>query len=636
MDAGTHGHTRARRRLAAAGVLAAIAAGALGTGSAAAAERPDRTAPGGDGTVGVIVEGNADAAAAEIRRHGGTVERRLPVVDGISATVPASALDDLAALPGVRSVTEDETLVPLGVRWGDDTTGQGLLASLLFGSWRADYDKSSVFSIGKQIGAHAVWDVRDPDGRGYLTGDGVGVALIDTGVSPVAGLRDAGKVVHGPDVSFDSQSGPTSHVDGYGHGTHMAGLIAGHDSTSLLLFRSNLDNPRNFAGMAPDAHIVNVKAGASDGAVDVSQVVAAIDWVVTNKDRHDIRVLNLSYGTDSAQASQLDPLAHAVQNAWRAGIVVVVAAGNDGAAGPAPLNMPAADPYVIAVGSADHNGSARLADWSMGYWTNTGTAQRRPDVLAPGKSVVSLRVPGSTVDTAFPEGRVHGDRSGRFFRGSGTSMSAAVVSGAVALLLQADPSLTPDQVKGLLTSTTDVLGPSGAPAPIGGINIKRAVSLALQGSVPAYIQQHARSTGLGSLEGARGSAHLTDPDSGDELHGEQDIFGVTWDAPSWAAASAAGTAWQGGTWRGTRWAGSSWSSGIWPTVNWTTYAWSGIPWVDRVWVQKALISDLLGLAGLSWAGNDDWTRMTWRESDWSRMTWRDSDWSRMTWRGAGW
>ncbi len=623
MDAGTHGRTRARRRLAAAGVLAAVSATVVGAGPAAA---QDGGSPAGDRMVGVIVEGNPDGAAAAVRGLGGTVEHRLSVVDGLSAVVPASGLDDLAAVPGIRAVTEDETLVPLSVLWGDDTTNQGLLSSLLFGSWRADHDKSSAFSIGRQIGAHAVWDVRDPDGRGYLTGDGVGVALIDTGVTPVAGLRDAGKVVHGPDVSFDSQSGPTAHVDGYGHGTHMAGLIAGHDSTSLLLFRSSLDDPRKFAGMAPEAHIVNVKAGASDGSVDVSQVVAAIDWVVTNKDSHDIRVLNLSYGTLSEQSVRLDPLAHAVQNAWRAGIVVVIAAGNDGDEGPSPLNMPAADPYVIAVGSADHNGSSRLADWTMGSWTNTGTAQRRPDVLAPGKSTVSLRVPGSAIDETYPEGRVHGDRSGRFFRGSGTSMSAAVVSGAVALLLQADPSLTPDQVKGLLAATTDVLGPSGSTAPVGEINIKRAVDRALRGGVPAYTQEHAPSTGLGSLDEARGGSHLVDAATGQELRGEQDVFGAAWDAPVWATDSAAGTAWNGGYWRGAQWAGNSWSSGVWPTVNWTARSWSGIPWVDRVWIKRALYTDLLSATGLTWGGNDDWSRVSWRNDDWKRVSWRSGAW----------
>jgi serine protease AprX len=435
--------------------------------------------------------------------------------------------------------------------------------------------------------------------------------------------------VNGPDLSFDSQSPATTSVDGFGHGTHMAGLIAGHDpSLTSFLLGPDLHNPRRFNGMAPDAHIVNVKAGAADGSVDVSQVIAAIDWVVQNKDTHNIRVLNLSYGTDSAQSPDLDPLAHAVENAWRAGIVVVVAAGNAGGNGPVPLTMPAIDPYVIAVGSADNNGTDLLSGWSQGAWTNSGDADRRPDLLAPGKSVVSLRDPGSAIDTAYPEGRVYGDNSGRFFRGSGTSMSAAVVSGAAALLLQANPALTPDQVKGLLTSTGDVLGPSWAPVPVRELNIRRAVGRALDRSVPvpAYRQTHAPSTGLGSLDAARGSSHLVDATTGDELTGERDIFGVAWDAPAWAAASSAGTAWDAGRWRGTQWTGNGWSNGRWAAVAWGTPAWTGIAWLDRAWVRKSLTSDLLSSTGVRWAGSDDWSRVSWRSDDWSRVSWRAGAW----------
>jgi serine protease AprX len=172
--------------------------------------------------------------------------------------------------------------------------------------------------------------------------------------------------------------------------------------------------------------------------------------------------------------------------------------------------------------------------------------------------------------------------------------------------------------------------------PIGEINIKRAVDRALQGAVPAYTQQHARSTGLGSLEAARGTSHLVDPATGGSLQGEQDVFGVAWNSPSWAAASAAGTAWQGGYWRGTKWTGSSWSSGVWPTVNWTAYSWSGIPFTDRVWVTKSLVSDLLGLTVLSWTGTDDWSRVSWRSDDWKRVSWRSDDWKRVSWRSDGW
>jgi serine protease AprX len=610
---------RIRRRTAHAVGLTlatALVAGMAATPAAAADE----------GTVTVIIDGAAPAAAAAVARLGGTVDGTLDVVDGLTATVPASAVAALEAVPGVRSVTPDSTLHSLGVLWGDDTTGQGLLSTLLFGSWRADGDKGSAWSIEKQTGAQAVWGMADPNHRGSkITGDGVGVALIDTGVAPVAGLNGSGQVVNGPDLSFDSQSAATTSVDGFGHGTHMAGLIAGHDVPLLsLLLGPDLDNPRSFEGMAPDAHIVNVKAGASDGSVDVSQVIAALDWVVEHKADHNIRVVNLSYGTDSTQSALLDPLAHAVENAWRAGIVVVVAAGNDGDSGPRPLNMPAVDPYVIAVGSADNRGSNSLSSWAMGSWTNSGDATRRPDILAPGKSAVSLRVPGSAIDQQFPQGRVYGDNSGRFFRGSGTSMSAAVVSGAVALLLQANPSLTPDQVKGLLVSSGDTLGPSTAPVPVRELNIKRAVDRAVNrySPVPAYTQSFARSTGLGSVDAARGSSHLLDPATDAALEGEQDIFGVAWDAASWAADSTAGTAWNGGVWRGTQWAGTTWSSGRWQAVAWLPPSWTGVAWRDRPWVQKALGQDLLSASRVSWRGSDDWTRLSWRTADWTRLSWR--------------
>ena len=148
-----------------------------------------------------------------------------------------------------------------------------------------------------------------------VDGSGIGVALIDSGVAPVPGLDGQGKLINGADLSFDSQSESLRYLDAYGHGTHMASIIAGNDGT-----RSG------FRGVAPGAHIVNVKVGAADGTVDVSQVIAAIDWTVQHRNDPglNIRVISLSYGTDSLQSYQIDPLTMAVESAWRNGIVVVV------------------------------------------------------------------------------------------------------------------------------------------------------------------------------------------------------------------------------------------------------------------------------------------------------------------------
>ncbi|WP_158657509.1 S8 family serine peptidase [Blastococcus saxobsidens] len=584
------------------------------TPSAAAAEAP--TGP----LVPVIVEGGAAAAAAEVQRLGGVVDLRLDILDGLQARVPAGGLPLLSRVDGVRAVTPDGPLVTLDQVWGDDTTGEGREATLKTGSWLASVDQGSAFTVTKDTGAQDVWGKSDPgNGDRKLTGVGVGVALIDTGVTRVPGLDAAGKVVDGPDLSLDSQADNLRHGDGYGHGTHLAGLIAGRDSAAP---RGNEKDEKWFVGMAPDATIVNVKVGAADGSVDVSQVIAGIDWVVTNKASHNIRVLNLSYGTDSTQSYQLDPLAHAVESAWRAGIVVVVAAGNDGASGARPLTMPAIDPYVIAVGSSNNHGTPAPEDDLVGAWTNSGTTARRPDLLAPGKSVVSLRVPSSYADVGHPEGLVYGDDTGRLFRGSGTSQSAAVVSGAAALLLQRNPKLTPDQVKGLLKDSADKLMLDTSPVQgAGDLDVKGAVELLEKGSVPKYAQSFTRSSGTGTLDAARGGAYLTDPATGTALRGEQDVFGVAWDATAWAAASSARTAWSGGTWRGTAWTGSAWVDGVWPAVVWTEPSWTGIAWTDRPWSR------------MSWRA-DDWQRMSWRGDHWARMSWRADDWQRMSWRNA--
>ena len=365
----------------------------------------------------------------------------------------------------------------------------------------------------------------------------------------------------------------------------MSAIIAGRDAD---IPAGGEDDAKHFAGVAPGARIVNLKVGTADGAADVSQVIAAIDWAVQHRNSGglNIRVINLSYGTRSTQSYTIDPLAHAVENAWRHGIVVVTAAGNNGPG--TALSMPAADPYVIAVGAVDHVGTDTSDDDRVSDFNNTGTPIRRPDLLAPGKSVVSLRTPGSYADRSHPEGLVTGDRHQRFFRGSGTSQAAAVVSGAVALLLQQRPKLNPDQVKRLLTSTADRLKSSLDPAQGRGVlDIKGA----LEASTPSALwsrQTWIPSTGLGTLEASRGDNQVVDPLNGTVLTGEVDALGQPWDARSWSAASSAGEAWSGGTWNarswsGADWAGSSWTARSWSSAEWTARSWSGVDWSARSW-----------------------------------------------------
>jgi serine protease AprX len=424
-------------------------------------------------------------------------------------------------------------------------------------AWLVDTTLTAMSEVHNVIGTPSVWARRDTAGRA-LTGHGVGVALIDSGIAPVKGLARTGKVVNGPDLSIESQALNLRNQDTFGHGTHMAGIIAGRDP-EVAAGREN--DPRYFVGVAPDARLVNLRVAAADGAVDVSQVIAAIDWAITHRNDPglNIRVINLSFGTDSLQDPRFDPLSYAVEAAWRAGIVVVVSVGNDGPT-KTRVGNPALNPYVIAVGGSDIAGTLARNDDKIGAFSTRGNAARHADLVAPGRSIASLRDPGSYVDVNYPGGLV-ADGTGRFFKGSGTSQAAAVVSGAAALLLQQRPTLTPDQVKKLLMSTAvPMTGADSIAQGAGEINVAAAVTAPTPATATQWFP---RATGYGTLEGARGTAHLADPDTGVELTGERDIMGRAWNPGTWTVASAAGRAWTGGSWNGNVWAGTGWTGSSW-------------------------------------------------------------------------
>jgi hypothetical protein len=305
-----------------------------------------------------------------------------------------------------------------------------------------------------------------------------------------------------------------------------------------------------FLGMAPGARIVNVKVGAHDGAVDVSQVIAAIDWVVQHRTDNglNVRVLNLSLGTDSVQKYEADPLAYAVEQAWKRGIVVVVAAGNDGNG--SALRDPAFDPFVVAVGSVDPQGTYSTGDDVLSPFSNCGVG-RTVDLVAPGRSILSLRSPGSTSDVAYPDARF----GTHLFRGTGTSQAAAVVSGAVALLLDQRPGLLPDQVKSILRSSAQpIAGVTPSCQGAGLLDLGRALNTPTPTS--GYAQGFKVSKGNGSLDAARGTHRVSDGVA--VISGEVDIHGKPWNGTTWSAAGAQGTTWSGTTWSDRSWSGQTW------------------------------------------------------------------------------
>jgi serine protease AprX len=545
------GRRRMRPRLLVTSITTALI-GALGVGPAA-------MTPARADTVRVIVQeqpGLGQDVQNAVVRLGGHVEAPLPIIDGFSAAIPADRIDDLESLPGVAAVTQNQPVQFAG-QYGE-------------GSGTA----SAVYSDA--VRAAKTWD------QGY-TGQGVGVAVIDTGINPVGDL--AGKVA-GIDLTSENNN-----VDSYGHGTFVAGLIAGSGAAS----------GGSVKGVAPNVRLLSVKIAGADGATDLIRLVAALDFVATTRDVFGTRVLNLSLALAPGGSYQSNPLAVAVERVWNSGIVVVTPAGNGGT-GAGTITAPGNDPYVITVGAVDDRTTPSIGDDTLTTFSGVGpTADGfgKPELVAPGKSVVSLRVPGSTIDQAAPSARIGSD----YFKGSGTSFSAAIASGAAALVLSRDGTLNPNQVKARLTGTGR--------------------------SVPGVLPVAGRGTGELDAFGATMSTDRAAANSGltpASLLGVSgaDIIpaGSSWGGSSWGGSSWGGSSWGGSSWGGSSWGGSSWGGSSWGGSSWGGSSWGGSSWGGSSW------------GGSSWGGSS-WGGSSWGGSSWGGSSWGGSSWASAPWDDVG-
>ena len=424
---------------------------------------------------------------------------------------------------------------------------------------RSDAGASELASIDAQFVEHTASDTLSGidlselshDVFGVLADDaadgtGVDVALIDTGVAPVEGLGEL-KVLHGPDLSSEAGSVELATVDTNGHGTHLAGIIAGDRAGA--------------EGLAPGARIVSVKVAGRDGKVGLDQLLAAIDWVIDNRDSDglNIRVLNFSYGVSGVPSHVGDPLSAALERAWDAGILVVVSAGNEGA-GSSGLSAPGLNPYLLSVASVDSTVGIADAELEPTVWSSHGDGVRDPDLAAPGRSIASYRVVDSAADIDSPTARVGDD----LFLGSGTSQSAAVVSGVAARLLERFPAMTPDQVKSTLTA-------SAVPSTVAD---SKAVGHGVVDGAAALASPFFTSPDQSHLS-ARG------PQTGAPAQGSWD--GGSWDGGSWDGGSWDGGSWDGGSWDGGSWDGGSWDGGSWDGGSWDGGSWDGGSWDGGSW-----------------------------------------------------
>ncbi len=399
----------------------------------------------------------------------------------------------------------------------------------------ADTSAGSLYAVADQVRARDAW-------LAGATGAGVNVAVIDTGVAVVPALAE--RVVATVDLSPDAADPERAFVDGHGHGTHMAGIVAGR-TPGAVPGRAG-DHPEWFMGMAPDAGIVSVKVSDGDGYVAPGSLLAGLDWVAANADLLDIGVAVLAFDAGIGESYLDDPVAAAAERVWAADVVVVAAAGNGGAEADG-LSSPAPDPYVIAVGGV------KIDDVgvSLPEWASRGDDVRRPDVAAPGAHIRSLRAPGSDADVNHETGYVDEQR----FLNSGSSPAAAVVAGVAALVRSADPSLTADEVKAALVAGAAAIDVDPDYVGAGLVDATGALEADLGGATQTWDQ----STATAPFASARVPLAVG--------------MGNTWSGNAWS-----GNAWSGNAWSGNAWSGNAWSGNAWSGNAWSGNAWSGNAW----------------------------------------------------------
>jgi serine protease AprX len=463
-----------------------------------------------DAQLRVIVQASSLSAAEDaLQRASGIVHQRLPEISGLAAELRATQIADLARYPGIKRIGLDPLMRAVGhMTWTDTPL-------------------SSTFP--ETVGATQLWS------RG-LTGSGTAIAVLDSGIHRHPDFGTPSRIVHEERFSV----GASNTADQYGHGTWVAGLAAGDGGLS----------GGRFTGIAPGAAIVNLKVSDDTGRTYTSDVIHALGWAVANRSKLGIRVVNLSLVSSVAEGYATNLLDAAVEMAWHAGIVVVVSAGNQGAG--TLRYAPANDPYVVTVGARDEAGTTSTFDGVLAWFSSYGPTPdgfAKPDLVAPGRHLIGpLANSGARLAKEFPTRVI----DNRYIQLSGTSAAAPVVSGTVALMLQARPDLGPDQVKWLLSRTARPVG--GPPAGIGAgeLNAAAATTYAGQpgraniGLIPNRLVQLA-------YQSAQASGQ------------------VSWDSINWDAVS-----WDSVSWDSVSWDSVSWDSVSWDSVSWDSVSWDSV------------------------------------------------------------
>ncbi len=418
------------------------------------------------------------------------------------------------------------------------------------------------------VRAPSIWNAAPA----YLQGQGMTIAVVDSGIAKTDDLKGRNVI----DVNFNQSY--KNGKDLYGHGTFVASMIAGDGKMSSGAYM----------GIAPKSHLLNVRVSDDQGMSYESDVVEALQWIRENKTKYNIRVVNLSLNSSVTMSYHDSPLNAAVQILWFNGIVVVVAAGNNGTA---ELFAPANDPYVITVGATDDVDTQTIADDVIPAFSAYGVTvdgYAKPDLVAPGKDIVMYLPNNNKLEMGKQHATHQIDDS--YFRMSGTSMAAPVVSGAVALLLQDEPNLTPNQVKYRLMASArkDWGGYDPARAGAGYLDIFAAVNGTTTQSANQGVIPH-------------------------QLLAKMALMAV------WANNNG-GTAINWGTvnWNSVNWNSVNWNSVNWNSVNWNSVNWNSVNWNSVNW------------------NSVNWNSVNWNSVNWNSVNWNSVNWNSVNWNSANW
>jgi serine protease AprX len=511
-----------------------------------------------DELVRVIIQKADTSSRSEwlVESMGGEIIKDLSIINAFAAILPGRALQTVGTDPSIAWISLDAQVVSSGKPPGDPCA--------------SDCPPSYYLDT---LNVKPVWDLG-------FDGSGIGIAVIDSGLFidrdfSVTPGRPHTRVIK--NISFNSDNT----ADLNGHGTHVAGIIGGNGDASAGFY----------SGVAPKVNFINLRVSDDFGMSYESDIVAAMQWIRENQAQYNIRVVNLSINSTVEMSYHDNPLNAAAEILWFNGIVVVASSGNnDASTGFNTINAaPANDPYIIVVGASHEQSTPDRSDDTVPDFTAQGITLdgfHKPDLIAPGKDIISVLSAGSDWYYDYPDRAI---LQKEYFRISGTSMAAPMVTGAVALLLQAEPDLTPDQVKYRLINT------SGSVSTLPYLDVYKAITTPTTESANQGVIPHMLLAKMALI------AYWSNTECGDTCDWENIDWGaVNWDSVNWNSVN-----WNSVNWNSVNWNSVNWNSVNWNSVNWNSVNWNSVNWNSVNW------------------NSVNWNSVNWNSVNWNSVSWDD-------------